>query len=122
MPSATLEVAVATIKNGACTGVREAAFPTFFERFASEKERSAAIAVVKKPSDDNIGVARENFGQFAERVRGGQMVLADITGDGVPDLVQVAKMPKTLQFRAAVLRGSIDASGLNFQEIVGSRP
>lgn len=121
-PAATLEVAVATIKNGACAGVREAVFPAFFERFAAEKERAAALAVAKEPSEAHIGEAREAFGQFAERVRGGQMVLADITGDGVPDLVQVAKMPRTLQFRAPVLRGSIDASGLHFQELVGSRP
>lgn len=121
-PAAILEVAVATIKNGACTGVREAAFPAFFERFVADKERAAALAVAKEPNDTSVGEAKETFGQFAERVRGGQMVLADITGDGVPDLVQVAKMPKTLQFRAAVLRGSIDASGLHFKELVGSQP
>ena len=50
------------------------------------------------------------------------MVLADVTGDGVPDLVQIAKMPKTLRFRTAVLVGSIDASGLRFRELAGSRP
>lgn len=116
-PTATLEVAVATIKNGACAGVREAAFPGFFERFATDRELAAALAVAEKPSE-----AKEALDQFSERVRGGQMVLADITGDGVPDLVQIAKMPKTLQFRAAVMQGNIDASGLHFQELFRSPP
>ena len=116
-PTATLEVAVATIKNGACAGVREAAFPGFFERFATDRELAAALAVAEKPSE-----AKESLDQFSERVRGGQMVLADITGDGVPDLVQIAKMPKTLQFRAAVMQGNIDASGLHFQELFRSSP
>lgn len=121
-PAAALELAVATLANGACSGVQEAAFPAFFEGFAAAEELAAAAAATKEPSDAHITQARDAFGRFAERVRGGQMVLADITGDGVPDLVQVAKIPKTLRFRAAVLVGNLDASGLRFHELAGSRP
>lgn len=120
-PFAALEVAVATLKNGVCTGVREASYNSIFERFIAEDERAAALAIAEEPSDRHMVEAMESFGRFAERVRGGQMVLADITGDGVPDLIQVVKMPKTLRFRTAVLRGSIDASGLHFQEFFGSK-
>lgn len=121
-PAAALEVAVATLTNGACSGVQEAAFPAFFEHFSAEDEQAAALTVAKEPSDARIGETGEAFGRFAERVRGGQMVLADVTGDGVPDLVQIAKMPKTLQFRTALLQGSIDASGLRFHELAGTKP
>jgi hypothetical protein len=118
-PTATLEVAVATLANGACSGVQEAAFPAFFKGFVAADEGSATA---KESSDAHLDEAREAFGRLAERVRGGQMVLADVTGDGVPDLVQIAKMPKTLQFRGALLTGSINASGLQFHELAGSPP
>ena len=120
-PAAVLELAVATLANGACSGVRESTYPFLFESFAAADEL-AAVAAAKAPSEARIEQARDAFGRFAERVRGGQMVLADITGDGVPDLVQVAKIPGTLRFRTAVLVGSIDAAGLGFHEIAESRP
>jgi hypothetical protein len=121
-PAAALEVAVATLANGACSGVQEGAFPAFFQGFAAADEMAAAAAAAKEPIDAHVDEARDAFGRFAERVRGGQMVLADVTGDGVPDLVQIAKMPKTLSFRTVLLAGSIDASGLHFRELAGSRP
>ena len=121
-PAAALELAVATLTNGTCSGVQEASFPGFFEGFVAADELTAAAAAAKEPSDAHIGQARDAFGRFAERVRGGQLVLADVTGDGVPDLVQVAKVPGTLRFRTAVLAGNIDASGLRFHELAGSIP
>ena len=121
-PNAALEVAVATLSNGTCSGVQESAFPLFFDGFAAAEELTATSAVANQPTHTNIGMARDVVGRFAERVRGGQIVLADVTGDGVPDLVQITKMPKTLNFRTAMLKGSIDASGLRFRELTGSRP
>ncbi len=122
-PAAALEVAVATLDGTECSGVQVAAFPDFFEGFAETDELAAAAAVARDASDANVNKAKIAFGRFAERVRGGQMVLADITGDGVPDLVQIAMM-RTLQLRAALLVGSIQASGLRFCEFPrdGERP
>lgn len=121
-PAATLEVALATLVNGACSGVCEATFPAFFNKFAAADELDTVSAAAKEPGDDNIFRVGEALGRFAERVRGGQMVISDINGDGIPDLVQVAKMPGTLNFRTAVLLGSIDAAGLRFTVAGQSRP
>lgn len=122
VPDAVLEVAVATLANGACSGVQESNFPSFFDGFAAADEQAVAVAAAKEPSDAGIGLVKDSFGRYAERVRGGQMVLADVTGDDVPDLVQIAKIPRTLLFRAGLLVGSIDASGLRFRELTGHRP
>ncbi len=119
-PTAVLDVAVATLASGACSGVHEATFAAFFGSFSAADELAAAAAAAGEPSDARVGEAREAFGRFAERVRGGQMVLADVTGDGLPDLVQIARMPGTRQFRSALLLGSIDTSGLRFGEFAGS--
>jgi len=118
---AVLEIAVATLANGACSGVQEFNFPSFFEGFAAAEEQAAAVAAITNPSDASLGLVTDLLGRYAERVRGGQMVLADVTGDGVPDLVQIAKLPNTLQFRAGFLIGSIDASGLRFRDFTGHR-
>lgn len=123
-PTAMLEVevVVATLANGTCTGVQETPFPGFLEGFAAAEELASAAAAANQPSEANVTEARHAFGRFAERVRGGQMVLADVTGDCVPDIVQVTNVPGTLRFRAAVLAGNIEASGLRFRELVGTRP
>lgn len=120
-PAAWLELAVATLANGQCSGVQESTFPAFFEGFIASDELAAAAAA-KESNNADVGDARSAFGRFAERVRGGQMVLADVTGDGVPDLVQISRMPRTLHFRTALLAGRIDASGLHFHELAKSRP
>jgi len=128
--AAELEVAVATLVNGACSGsgVRESTFPNFFKGFAEEHEQDAAIAIAvgiaadKDPSDADIDLAKEAIGPYAERVRGGQMVLADVTGDSVPDLVQVAEIQSEQRFRAGLLKGSIDSSGLRFSEFSDHLP
>jgi hypothetical protein len=62
--------------------------PWLFEGFAAADELVAATAVAKDPSEAHIDHARDAFGRFVERVRGGQMVLADVTGDSVSDLIQ----------------------------------
>lgn len=121
-PSAALELAVATLANGACTGVHETTFAAFFDDFAAPDEMAAIAAATKESRGAKGDRAREAAGRFAERVRGGQMVLADVTGDGVPDLVQVAKIPHTLRFRTALLIGSIDAAGLTFHALSGPQP
>lgn len=113
MPAPRLELAVATLTNGACTGVHEAPFEVF-AGFAAKEERDAAALALSKPIKPYIGAARDASDRYVERVRGGQMVLADITGDGVPDLVQVAKIPKSRVFRAVVLTGQRTPAGLRF--------
>ncbi|HLD68573.1 MAG TPA: hypothetical protein VJA19_21335 [Pseudomonas sp.] len=124
--AAVLEVAVATLANGACFGVQESSFPKFFDGFAAADEQAAAVALAvavaagKGPGDAGIDLAKEAIGPYAERVRGGQMVLADVTGDSVPDLLQIALMPSAPFFRAGLLVGSIDASGLRFRKGKGS--
>ncbi|EZO17527.1 hypothetical protein AJ61_06014, partial [Pseudomonas aeruginosa 3574] len=65
---------------------------------------------------------QEAFERYAERVRGGQMLLADVTGDGVLDLLQVAQLPQQRRFRVGLLAGDIDASGLHFQRIFRTGP
>jgi hypothetical protein len=120
-PTAVLEVAVATLANDTCSGVKEDTFPRFFEGLAATDELAAASAATKKPNDENLNEARNAFGRFSERVRGGQIVLADVTGDAIPDMVQVTKMPTTLSFRTSVLKGIIDVSGLHFREMEDSR-
>lgn len=127
---AELEVAVVTLVNGTCSGssVRESTFPTFFKGFAGKHEQDAAVAVTvavasgKKPSDADIDVAKEAIGPYAERVRGGQTVLADVTDDGIPDLVQIAEIQSEQRFRAGLLKGSIDTSGLRFSEFSDHLP
>ncbi len=119
LSGATLEIAVATLRDGACSAVHEQAFAVF-DGFAAREERAAAALVASQPTSANIGAARDVFGRFAQRVRGGQMVLADLTGDTVPELVQIAKLPgKDQHFRAIVLTGSIDPAGLRFTEMAG---
>lgn len=113
-PSAALQLAVATIVDGSCAGVIETTFESFFKGFAAPDEVAAINAASKKSNSANAEQSREAAGRFAERVRGGQMVLADLTGDGIPDLIQVAKIPETLRFRSALLLGRIDSSGLTF--------
>lgn len=48
---------------------------------------------------------------------GGRCVLADVSGDGVTDLVQVAKMPRESRLPSAMLVGSVDAYGLRFSQL-----
>lgn len=119
-PGAVLEVAVATLENGACFGVQEFAFASFFNGFGALKE-SVTVAGIKSSGYDGTVIAEDAFGRFAERVRGGQMVVADVTGDGVPDLVQIAEVPEDRHLRAGLLVGSIDVSGLRFRELKDSR-
>jgi hypothetical protein len=120
LPAAALELVVATLANGACSGVTETSFAHYFDGFAAPDEVTATASANNRASD-----AREAIGRFAARVRGGQTVLADVTGDGIPDLVQVAKVPQTSQtvrLRSALLVGRTDSTGLTFHEIPGSRP
>ena len=119
LPVAELNIAVATLTDGKCSGpaVRESTFTDFFKGFATqEKQADTQVA----PADRGL----EPMRRYAERVRGGQMVLADITGDGIPDLVQVAQVPGDRQIRiqAGVLVGSIDGAGLRFSEFAGRLP
>lgn len=46
----------------------------------------------------------------------GQLVLADVTGDGVPDLVQIARLsePKASDMRFALLIGAEEDGKLSF--------
>ncbi|MBT9465517.1 hypothetical protein [Hydrogenophaga sp.] len=112
-PNAALEVKVATLTDGNCPeGASETTtFDAFFYDFAELDEPKLDPSFHSNPEE----AKKAPLGRFAERVRGGQMVLADITGDHVPDLVQIAQLPDSLGFRAAVLVGRIDKSaGLRF--------
>ncbi|WDU65604.1 hypothetical protein LRS56_14845 [Pseudomonas poae] len=110
---AELEIAVATLTADSCldSGVQMSAYPEFFKGFSTKQERLDA----GKAS----GAAKvEAVGRYAERVRGGQMVLADITGDRIPDLVQVAEINSDGEhrFQAGLLKGSLEKTGLRFSE------
>jgi len=120
-----LEVAVATLVDGACLGVhRHQPFQGFYTGFVAPDEMTAVAAAASKPGSEPGEQAREALGRFSERVRGGQLVLADVTGDGVPDLIQVAKIaePQRIRMRTALLVGRIDASGLRFQSLNSPPP
>lgn len=117
LPTAKLEIAVASIVDSGCNGVRESAFPSLFDRFVAPEELRAGVAAADERTPLRAEQAEETFGRFAERVRGGQMVLADLTGDGVPDLLQVARLPATSSLRTALLVGEVDAAGLRFRNL-----
>lgn len=117
VPGAALEVAVATLDDGGCQGVRKADYPAFYGDFAAKAELKAAAAAGGGPAQATAaleGAAHEAAGRYAERVGGGQMVLADVTGDAVPDLLQVASVQDEQRLRVAVLVGKVDATGLQF--------
>jgi hypothetical protein len=117
-PTAALEVLVATLQDGECRAeARETTcFNHFFEDFAEWDEPALDSA-------DRGEASAAALGRFVERVRGGQIVLADVTGDHVPDLVQVTQRPASRGVRISVLVGRIDNSaGLRFGEPAGSAP
>lgn len=45
------------------------------------------------------------------------MLLADVSGASVKNLVQVAKMPREGRLPSAMLVGSVNASGLRFSQL-----
>ena len=57
VPAAALELAVATLANGRCSGVREAAFLAFFQGSAASDELTAAAVAAKEPSTAHLGEA-----------------------------------------------------------------
>lgn len=97
--SAGLELLVTTISGNRCTDQRQQRFPGFFKR-----------PKVAKTAD-------EAFMWFADKVRGGQLVAADVSGDRIPDLVQVGRLPKSEDFDSAVLTGSLDSGALRFTRL-----
>lgn len=120
-PTAALEVAVSTLKDGKCAAeARETTtFNAFFNDFSERDEPELDPSFAKNPGDARAAA----LGRFIERVRGGQIVLADVTGDHVPDLVQVAQRPAGRGFSASLLVGRIDkATGLRFAELAFARP
>jgi hypothetical protein len=121
-PAATLDVAVVTLADDACLGMRELSFASFFDGFLAPDELAPGAPALDKRGSGPDEELLESFGRFAERVRGGQMVLADVTGDGVPDLVQVARIAKTQNMRTAILAGSLDGTGLTFHALQASTP
>lgn len=120
---AILQVAVATIDSGVCSGARQKLFPHFYEGFATPDEVDVSLAVATGiaggvPSEDKaLAKARETMGRYVQRIRGGQLVLADMTCDGVPELLQVAELDDLRQARASLLAGKIGPSGLEFSEM-----
>jgi hypothetical protein len=97
--SAGLELLVTTIAGNRCTGQWQQRFPGFFKRPGVAK------------------TADEAFIWFADKVRGGQLLVADVTGDRIPDLVQVSRLPKTEEFDSAVLTGTLDSGKLRFTRL-----
>jgi hypothetical protein len=102
--------------------MREQSFASFFDGFLAPDELARGAPALDKRGSGPDEELLESFGRFAERVRGGQMVLADVTGDGVPDLVQVARIAKTQNMRTALLAGSLDGTGLTFHALQASTP
>jgi hypothetical protein len=115
-PAATLAVTVVTLDDGVCSHIQSETFTTFFNGFATSDELRAAAHGIQHPGDASMKEALYAVDRFSERVRSGQMVVADITGDGVPDLLQIAQSPKTKQFASAMLVGEHTASGLRFRQ------
>lgn len=125
IPAAALELAVITLADGTCAGMTQTSFVAFFDGFATPDEVATVAMAAKETSGDRVDDAKVAVGKFTARVRGGQMVLADVTGDGVPDLTQVARLagkPKSFHFRTAILSGRIGATGLTFHEMSGPKP
>jgi hypothetical protein len=120
MLAATLDLSVITLANGECVGVQQISVPDFFDGFATPYEINTARQTSSNPSPKNVKEAAAVFARYAERVRAGQLVLSDITGDGVPDLIQVARLP--LSLKSTVLVGRIGKSGLNFEKIAQAQP
>jgi hypothetical protein len=111
--AAELDIAVATVKGGTCAAASESSFPRFFAGFTEQKEQAALDAAKASPDTADLVVLE----RYAERVRGGQMVLADVTGDGVADLLQIAELPRERRFSAGLLKGTLNASGLSFSPL-----
>jgi hypothetical protein len=114
---AALELAVTTVTNGLnteCSQLKQTRYPKFFKGFASEQEKTSAIdfataiAAGKYPSAPAVEAAQEAIGTYVERVRGGQMVLADVNNDKAPDLLQIAQMPGGEGVRVGLLVGQLD--------------
>lgn len=114
--AATLEIQVASVVDGKCSEVFKEGFSTFYRDFASGPEKTDTANISQKSSDKRKEKALEAYGRFAERVRGGQLVLADVNGDGVPDLVQIARLsePKAYDLRIALLIGAEEDGKLSF--------
>lgn len=92
-------------------------FDKFYKGYEKLADASRSSSSFTNPTEATA-VA---MGRFAEHVRGGQLVLADLTGDGVPDLVQVTKQPGDKGFLAPMLLGTLSKSdGLRF--VYPSRP
>lgn len=103
-PSATLRLAITTVFDNGCSKPRYQDFPGFF------KGPKLARRVGKNMSEAKAQV----FHWFSENVRGGQLVVADVTGDDIPDVIQVTRIPDASEFDTAVLAGGLDSNELRF--------
>lgn len=105
--SATLRLAITTVFDNGCSAQRYQDFPGFF------KGPRMSHSVGKNMSEAKDQV----FNWFSEKVRGGQLVIADVTGDDIPDVIQVTRMPDRSEFDTAVLVGALDANELRFKTL-----
>lgn len=103
-PSATLRLAITAVFDNGCSKPRYQDFPGFF------KGPRVARGVGKNMSEAKAQV----FHWFSENVRGGQLVVADVTGDDIADVIQVTKIPDASEFDTAVLAGALDSEELRF--------
>jgi len=112
--SADLQLKIATIENNQCTKVRDQQFSGALSEFLWDEEKKGILAAVAnrdKPCKSvegsdrcrrmrqyEAGRAQEIFGKFLSRTRGGQLTVADVSGDGVPDLILASnKVPADVQ-------------------------
>lgn len=109
---ANLQIAIASIKNSQCEAPQIISAPSFFKDFSIEEKLTSARNKPNEPTDNFTGHAAN----YVASIRGSQMVLADVNGDDIPDLIQIARSKDQKNFSVGILIGEIENSKLTFHE------
>lgn len=110
-PVSDLDVAIVSISQDKVQAVHYAPFDDLFPEPAPRPNASAKAIEERK-----VFIASDDYRErLLERVRGGQIVVADLNMDGVPDLLQMVELPKTSRAQAQVLLGSTESGTLRFK-------